>query len=157
MKCGRCGLEIPDKTKFCPECGFDLKIDQSVALLYGQEVEVLFFFETGSDGKISGVVNPTLDQFQNHQLHGVLQRVLIGSHPMGSLGSNENASSILSFIKKSLEFLAEPYDEERYRHLSLPDLKKEYLRLFERVLKFKAQRLESLKPGEKTTNPPTKK
>jgi hypothetical protein len=155
MKCGRCGLEITEKIKFCPECGFDLKIDQSVALLYGQEVEVLFFFDPKVDGKVTGIVNPTLDQFQLHQNHTVVQRVQIGSH---SLGSDEGSSSVLPFIKKSLDFLGETYDDERYRNVSLPELKKEYLRLFERVLKVKSQRQESLnKSAEKPPLPPIKK
>jgi hypothetical protein len=70
------------------------------------------------------------------------------------MGGDESTSTVLPFIKKSLEFLAEPYEEERYRHLSLPDLKKEYLRLFERVLKVKAQRQDSLKTGSSSTPPP---
>jgi hypothetical protein len=154
MKCGRCGLEITEKIKFCPECGFDLKIDQSVALLYGQEVEVLFFFDPNADGKVIGIVNPTLDQFQLHQHHAVIQRVQVGAH---SLGPDESTSSVLPFIKKSLEFLGENYEDERYRNVSLPELKKEYLRLFERVLKVKAQRQESLKSGDKPSLPPIKK
>jgi len=154
MKCGRCGFETPDKIKFCPECGFDQKIDQSVARLFGQEVEVLFYFDPESEGKITGIVNPTLDQFQKHQNRGVNQRIVIGSAMMGS---DENSAVVLPFIKKSLEFLAEPYEEERYRHISLPELKKEYLRLFERVLKVKAQRQESLKPTDTRVAPTIKK
>jgi hypothetical protein len=154
MKCGRCGVELSEKIKFCPECGFDLKIDQSIAMLYGQGVEVIFFFDTADSGKITGIVNPTLEQYQAHQAHGVVQRVVIGTHAMGG---DESTSTVLPFIKKSLEFLAEPYEEERYRHLSLPDLKKEYLRLFERVLKVKAQRQDSLKTGSSSTPPPPKK
>jgi hypothetical protein len=154
MKCGRCGLEITEKIKFCPECGFDLKMDQSVALLYGQDVEVLFFFDPKADGKVTGIVNPTLEQFQQHQTRAVVQHVQIGSH---SVGSDENTSTVLPFIKKSLEFLGEPFEEDRYRHISLPELKKEYLRLFERVLKVKAQRMEGLKPGDKPQPPPIKK
>jgi hypothetical protein len=154
MKCGRCGLEITEKIKFCPECGFDLKMDQSVALLYGQAVEVLFFFDPKADGKVTGIVNPTLEEFQQHQTRGVVQHVQIGGH---SVGSDENSATVLPFIKKSLEFLGENYEEDRYRHVSLPELKKEYLRLFERVLKVKAQRMEGLKPGDKPTLPPIKK
>lgn len=154
MKCGRCGAELSDKNKFCPECGFDLKIDQSVAQLYGQEVEVLFFFDpTSSSGLVTGIVNPTLEQYQSHQANGVVQRVVVGAQS----GNVESTASVLSFIKKSLEFLAEPYEEERYRHLSLPEMKKEYLRLFERVLKVKAQRQDTLKPGDKSTPTPPKK
>jgi hypothetical protein len=120
--------------------------------LYGQEAEVLFFSD--SDGRITGIVNPTLEQFHSQQAHGIVQRVIIGAH---SVSGEESPATVLPFIKKSLEFLAEPFDEDRYRHLNLVDLKKEYLRLFERVLKFKAQRQETLKAGDKSALPPPKK
>jgi len=144
MKCGRCGYQADDSSKFCPECGFDLQMDQTAARLYGQEVDVLFFYDHVNTEKVTGIVNPTLDQLDRHKLHGVVQKVLIGS---AVSGTDENANAVLPFIKKSLEFLAEPYDEERFRHLSLPELKKEYLRLFERVLRVKSQRQEIMKPA----------
>ena len=54
--------------------------------------------------------------------------------------TDENAGAVLAFIRQSKEFLAEEYNETDYRNLPVADLKKEYLKLFERVLKTKAQR-----------------
>jgi len=152
MKCGRCGFIADDKNKYCPECGCDLQMDQNAARLYGQEVDVLFFFDPESQDKITGIINPTLDQFQKHKSRGVVQKVMIGS---AMTGTDDNTSAVLAFIRKSLEFLQEPFEDDRYRHLSLPDLKREYLRLFERVLKVKAQRQEIMKPNQPP--PPPKK
>jgi hypothetical protein len=143
MKCSNCSTKNDPKNKFCKECGADLKghPEHSVVVtnseLFGKEVEVLFYLDT-STGKISGFVNPTDDQIGRYKKDAVLQHVIVEAPD--DVNADENAGAVLAFIRQSKEFLGEEYDETFYRKYSVADLKKEYLRLFEKVLKAKAQR-----------------
>jgi hypothetical protein len=143
MKCSSCNTKNDPKNKYCKECGVDLKNHPEHALvitnseLYGKEVEVLFYLDSSS-GKISGFVNPTNDQISHFKKDSVVQRITVEAPE--NVVTDENAGAVLAFIRQSKEFLGEDYDENYYRKYSVVDLKKEYLRLFERVLKVKAQR-----------------
>jgi hypothetical protein len=55
--------------------------------------------------------------------------------------------TILTFIRQSKEYLSEDFNESFYRKFTPQDLKKEYLKLFERILKVKAQRGDAPKPA----------
>jgi Double zinc ribbon len=143
MKCSNCNTKNDPKNKYCKECGVDLKTHPEHALvvtnseLYGKEVDVLFYLDT-STGKISGFVNPTEDQVGRYKKDSVLQKITVEAPD--NVIADENAGAVLAFIRQSKEFLGEEYNETSYRNFSVADLKKEYLRLFERVLKTKAQR-----------------
>jgi predicted amidophosphoribosyltransferase len=143
MKCSQCHTKNDPKNKYCKECGVDLKSHPEHAQtitnseLFGKEVDVLFYLDT-STGKISGFVNPTEDQIGRYKKDSVLQRVLVEAPD--NVTADENAGAVLAFIRQSKEFLSEDYDETFYRNYSVSELKKEYLRLFEKVLKVKAQR-----------------
>jgi hypothetical protein len=141
MKCGRCGTKNEPSAKFCKECGIDLQAGAqgqgltTISELYGKEVDVLFFIENFT-GKISGIVNPTEEQIGRYR-EGVLQRVLVESP--STLESDENIGAILTFIRQSKEYLGEKYNENQYRNTSPAELKKEYLKLFERILREKSR------------------
>lgn len=141
MKCGRCGTKNEPSAKFCKECGIDLQANAqgqgltTISELYGKEVDVLFFIENFT-GKISGIVNPTEEQIGRYR-EGVLQRVLVESP--STLESDENIGAILTFIRQSKEYLGEKYNENQYRNTSPAELKKEYLKLFERILREKSR------------------
>lgn len=143
MKCSKCEAKNDANSKFCKECGAelhpqpDLQLVNANAELIGKEVLVLFFFEPFS-GKISGIVNPTDDQLTRYQKTSIAQRITIQGADEDSGG--EGIGAILSFIRQSKEFLGEDYTENFYRTHTIPELKKEYLKLFERVLKEKARR-----------------
>lgn len=144
MKCVRCGSENPPSDKFCGQCGMDLKAQPGeapsvFARLLNREVRILFYFEDTRGEKISGIVNPTLEEIEKYQDSGVVQTVRI-TPDMG-----ERPESILPFIKQSKEFLGEPYDEAQYRNWDTKTLKKEFLRLFERVLKAKEKRQDAMR------------
>jgi len=109
-------------------------------LLFGKEVELLFWSEDPEFEQVSVIVNPTLDEVQRHRHDGILQKVMIGT----SADAGESAAMILPFIKQSKEYLGEDFDPGLYRGLPSAELKKEYLRLFERVLKEKNKRQEKL-------------
>jgi Double zinc ribbon len=138
MKCPRCGAKNDPKNKFCSECGGELQSISEQAFnsagLIGHEVEVLFFNDTFSN-KIGGIVNPSPDQIGRYK-HGIVQKVVI----QAATEVDETAGTVLTFIKQSKEYLGEDYNENTYKSFSHADLKKEYLKLFERVLKMKAQR-----------------
>jgi hypothetical protein len=147
MKCGQCGAKNDPKNKFCSECGIELQSHpRSQALtgitgiseLYGKDVEILFFIENFT-GKISGIVNPTEDQVGRYR-EGVLQKVVIETP--SSTETDENIGAILTFIRQSKEYLGEKYNENQYRNSSPVELKKEYLKLFERILKDKSKKSE---------------
>jgi len=143
MKCSNCHTKNEPQNKYCKECGKELKghpghvpvITNSE--LYGKDVDVLFYLDS-STGKISGFINPTEDQVNRFRKDSVLQRVTVEAPE--DVVADENAGPVLSFIRQSKEFLGEDYNESSYRNFSVPELKKEYLKLFERVLKMKAQR-----------------
>jgi hypothetical protein len=143
MKCGACNTKNDSHSKYCKECGQELKSNPEYSQpvknseLYGKEVEVLFYLDK-SIGKISGFVNPTEDQINRYKKDSILQVVTVLAP--GDVTADENAGTILSFIRQSKEFLGEDYDESYYRKYSGMELKKEYLRLFERVLAIKAKR-----------------
>jgi hypothetical protein len=153
MKCERCGTKNEPKSKFCRECGLefanptDSQVTTPVSELFGKEVDVLFFIEQFT-GKISGIVNPTEDQISRYR-DGILQRITIDSGSNNA--TDETVGTILTFIRQSKEYLGEDYNENYFRNFSATDLKKEYLRLFERILKAKALRQEP-----KPTPPPDK-
>lgn len=145
MKCGQCGNENPPEDKFCGECGADLQIELrkeklAVAKLLDREVNVLFFFENLEEDRVGGIVNPTPEQIGKYQEYGVLQTVRIGKNEAG-----ERPDMILPYIRQSKEFLGETYDESTYRGWDVKSLKKEYLKLFEKVLKAKEKRQDSLR------------
>ncbi len=141
MKCAQCGTKNDPQSKFCRECGADLQgkpkssAATPVSELYGKEVEVLFFIESFS-GKITGIVNPSEDQITRYR-EGILQRVVIETP--SETGADENIGAVLTFIRQSKEYLGEKYNENEYRNFSTADLKKEYLKLFERILKEKSR------------------
>ncbi len=143
MKCSNCETNNAAHSKFCKECGQDLKghpAHTPIVMnseLYGKEVDIFFYIDPTS-GKITGLVNPTEELIGKVKKEGVRQRVTIEAPD--NVVTDENAGAVLAFIRQSKEFLAEEYNETDYRNLPVADLKKEYLKLFERVLKTKAQR-----------------
>ena len=143
MKCSNCHTRNDSQNKYCKACGQDLKShpDYSPAIsnseLYGKEVDVLFYVDKAT-GKILGYVNPTEEQIGRYKKDSVVQTVTVEAP--GDVVADENSGAILSFIRQSKEFLGEDFDDSTYRNYSVQDLKKEYLRLFERVLKVKAKR-----------------
>jgi len=146
MKCHQCGTDSELKSKFCNECGAELqrtgKKEKSpvAARLFGKEVELLFWSEDPDYEQVSVIVNPTLEEVNRHRSDGILQKVMIGT----SSDAGESAAMILPFIKQSRDYLGEEFDPGIYRGLPPSELKKEYLRLFERVLKEKNKRQEKL-------------
>jgi hypothetical protein len=146
MRCHQCNHDNEIKAKFCSECGAELvrvsKRERPAAstLLFGKEVELLFWSEDPEFEQVSVIVNPTLDEVNRHKNDGILQKVMIGT----SADAGESAAMILPFIKQSKEYLGEEFDPGLYRGLPPSELKKEYLRLFERVLKEKNKRQEKL-------------
>jgi hypothetical protein len=144
MKCAQCGTKNEPGSKYCKECGIELQASSvapvltAISELFGKEVEVLFFIENFT-GKISGIVNPSEDQIGRYR-EGYLQKVLIET-PSGS-DPDENIGALLTFIRQSKEYLGESYNENQYRNSSTADLKKEYLKLFERILRDKSKKSE---------------
>lgn len=136
------------KAKFCSECGGDLAAKSgshpltAISELYGKEVEVLFFIENFT-GKISGIVNPTEDQIGRYR-EGILQKILIDA-PI-TTESDENVGALLTFIRQSKEYLGDKYDESNFRNYSTADLKKEYLKLFEKILRVKSKNMDMKPP-----------
>ena len=143
MKCSKCDAKNDAQSKFCKQCGAELKAQPEMQLvntsaeMVGKDVLVLFFIDPFS-GKISGIVNPTDDQLARYQKVSIVQKVTIQGADDETAG--EGIGAILSFIRQSKDFLGEDYNETFYRAHSIADLKKEYLKLFERVLKEKARR-----------------
>ncbi len=141
MKCGQCGTKNDPQNKFCSECGTDLKshprsqVSTGLSELYGKEAEILFFIESYT-GKISGIVNPSEDQLVRYR-EGVRQKVVIETP--SSSETDENVGALLTFIRQSKEYLGEKYNESLYRNSTPAELKKEYLKLFERILKDKSR------------------
>ncbi len=156
MKCSQCGTKNDPNSKFCKECGTVLagpaggETLTSISELYGKEVEVIFFIENYT-GKISGIVNPTEDQVGRYR-QGILQKVVI-ENPANN-EPDENIGAVLTFIRQSKEYLGEAYNESHYRNFSTVELKKEYLKLFERILREKSKRSE---PKPTPPAPPEKK
>jgi hypothetical protein len=150
MKCTQCGFKNEVTNRFCGQCGKELLAHpDSIAVttlseLYGKDVDVLFFIENFT-GKITGIVNPTEDQIGRYR-DGVLQKITIqsGVNP----ANDETVGTILTFIRQSKEYLGEPYNENNYRNFPTTELKKEYLRLFERILKAKNKMPEAPKNPE---------
>lgn len=141
MKCPRCGVKNDPKGKFCSDCGAELPASERVneqlfnsAGLIGKEIQVLFFNDSFA-GKIGGIVNPSTEQISRYK-NGVVQKVVI----QAANAEDETVGTVLTFIKQSKEYLGDEYNENAYKSFSHADLKREYLKLFERVLKMKAQR-----------------
>lgn len=155
MKCAQCGFKNDAKSRYCSQCGAELYAhsdDQSattLAELYGKEVDVLFFIENFT-GKISGIVNPSEDQIGRYR-EGIVQRVAIESGTNNA--TDETVGTLLTFIRQSKEYLGDKFEESQYRNFSPHDLKKEYLKLFERILKAKAMHGE---PPKQANAPPVK-
>ncbi len=149
MKCTQCGFKNEVKSRFCSQCGLELLAHPdagqitTLTELYGKEVEVLFFIESFT-GKISGIVNPSEDQIGRYR-EGVVQKVTIESN--ANSATDETVGTILTFIRQSKDYLGEDFNESNYRGNTPQELKKEYLKLFERILKVKAQRGEAPKPA----------
>jgi len=110
----------------------------AISELYGKEVSVLFFIENFT-GKVSGIVNPTEDQIGRYR-EGILQKVTI-EVPV-TTESDENVGALLTFIRQSKEYLGEKYEEGNFRNYSTNDLKKEYLKLFEKILRVKSKNMD---------------
>lgn len=146
MKCYRCGNENEIKAKYCVECGAEMQRSRPrekshiTKQLFGKEVELLFWSADPAFEQVSVIVNPTLEEVHRHQDDGILQKVMIGT----TSDAGESAALILTFIKQSREYLGEEFDPSLYRGVPPSELKKEYLRLFERVLKEKNKRQEKL-------------
>jgi hypothetical protein len=153
-QCAQCGFKNDPKNRFCGDCGAELRPGQEnhplplLSELYGKEAEVLFFIE-GVTGKITGIVNPTQGQLERYR-QGILQKVTIEAAGAGATA--ESAATILTFIRQSKDYLGEDFNENLYRGFSPADLKKEYLRLFEKILKAKAQRQDAPKTGQAKTD-----
>jgi hypothetical protein len=149
MKCSQCGTLNEPKNKFCYECGIVLAVEEEVvekpltAHLFGKEVDVLFFAEPFTE-KINGIVNPSPEQKMRYRKDGIVQRVIIESPH----ASDDSIATVMAFIRQSKEYLGEEFHEVHYHSFSLPDLKKEYLKLFERVLKMKEKRGDNSKPAD---------
>jgi len=142
MKCGNCGTKNEPKNKFCSDCGTDLQshpdsqaVSTTLSELFGKEVDVLFFLENYT-GKISGIVNPSHDQIGRYR-DGILQRITIETPAPND--PDENIGAVLTFIRESKEYLGEKYEESYYRSFTTRDLKKEYLKLFEKILRVKSK------------------
>lgn len=154
--CPQCGHASEENDKFCKECGHALKRARRetplnpLLQLFGKEVELLFYTDDPKGEAVQVIVNPTREEIARHDGDAILQNVVIGT----SSDNSESAAVILPFIKQSKEYLAEPFDPKAYRHLSPVELRKEYLKLFERVMKENVRRLEKI---EKAAPPPTKK
>lgn len=148
MKCSQCNTVNEVKNKFCFECGALLPSEveemtvQVTNNLYGKEVEVLFYQEPMSD-RIGGFVSPTPEQKMRYRKDGVVQTIIIESPHAG----DDTFATVMTFIRQSKEYLGESFSEASYLGHSLPDLKKEYLKLFERVLKAKEKRMDGMKPA----------
>ena len=74
-------------------------------------------------------------------LRKIIQKVLIET-PV-TTDSDENIGALLTFIRQSKEYLGEKYDEGNFRNYSTSDLKKEYLKLFEKILRVKSKGMDS--------------
>jgi hypothetical protein len=148
MKCSRCGAKNEIKAKYCSECGTDLVAGTApqpvtvISELYGKEIEVLFFIESFT-GKISGIVNPSEDQIGRYR-EGIIQKVTIET-PVAT-DTDENVGALLTFIRQSKEYLGEKYDESSFRNSSTVELKKEYLKLFEKILRVKSKNMDAKPP-----------
>jgi len=148
MKCPQCGTINEVKNKFCFECGTVIGTDpeeivvQVTNALYGKDVDVLFFQEPLTE-KVSGFVNPSPEQKMRYRKDGVVQRVVIESPH----AQDDTFATVMTFIRQSKDYLQEPFHESNYLGYSLPDLKKEYLKLFEKVLKAKEKRMDGIKPA----------
>ncbi len=158
MKCPHCGAKNDAGNKVCKDCGFALKpqtensSSTTVTELLGKDVEVLFFTDSFT-GKISGIVNPSQDQILRYK-DGILQHVTISTGVSGV--TDEMAGTLLTFIRQSKDYLGENFNENNYRSWSTVELKKEYLRLFEKIfLRAKVQPQES-KPGGHMDKPEKK-
>lgn len=154
MKCAQCGTKNDPKNKFCFECGAELVAEveefpvQATNNLYGKEVEVLFYQEPLSD-KIGGIVSPTSEQKMKYRKDGVVQHVVIESpHAV-----DDTFAAVLAFIRQSKDYLGEEFHESHYLSYDIKDLKKEYLKLFERVMKMKEKRIDSVKPNPNISKP----
>ncbi len=150
MKCSHCGAKNDASQKVCKDCGFalhsqsDTQTTTTVSELIGKDVEVLFFTDSFT-GKISGIVNPSQDQIYRYK-DGLLQHVTISTGV--SSVSDEMAGTLLTFIRQSKDYLGENFNENNYRSWSTAELKKEYLRLFEKIfLRAKIQPQESKPQG----------
>jgi hypothetical protein len=148
MKCVHCAAENESNSKYCKECGIGMTASTetqsltTISELYGKEVEVLFFLESYT-GKIAGIVNPSEDQINRYR-DGILQSVTIKSGTDDP--SADTVGTILTFIRQSKEHLGEKFNENQYRNFSPSDLKKEYLKLFEKLLMYKDKRQQLKSP-----------
>ncbi len=142
MKCVHCGTINEHKNMYCGKCGASLPSEvggeptTQASELYGREVDLLFFLEKYT-GKISGIVNPSEDQFGRYR-EGIRMRFVI--EPGSDSSNQEEVGALLSFIRQGQEYLGEKFDANQHRGLSVSQLKKEYLRLFERMLLDKEKR-----------------
>jgi hypothetical protein len=148
MKCPQCSTTNDIKNKYCYECGAELVTEveefpvQVTSNLFGKEVEVLFYQEPLSD-RIGGFVSPTSEQKMKYRKDGVVQRIIIESPH----ATDDTFAAVLAFIRQSKEYLGEEFHEAHYLSFDLKSLKKEYLKLFERVMKMKEKRIDSVKPN----------
>jgi hypothetical protein len=148
MKCPQCSTVNDSKNKFCYECGAEMVPEveefavQATNALFGKEVEVLFYQEPLSD-RIGGFVSPTNEQKMKYRKDGVVQRITIETPH----ASDDTFAAVLAFIRQSKDYLGEEFHEAHYLGFDLKELKKEYLKLFERVMKMKEKRIDSVRPN----------
>lgn len=155
-KCRQCGHQAAADDNFCKECGTPLKRTKRetpvnpLLQLFGKEVELLFHTDDPTGEQIQVIVNPTREEVSRFDGDSIRQNVIIGT----TSDNSESAAVILPFIKQSKEYLAEPFDPKVYRDMTPVEMRKEYLRLFDRMMKENVRRMEKI---EKNTPPPTKR
>ncbi len=88
-----------------------------------------------------GIVNPTEEEKGRHN-QGILQKVIV--ELPDKIAPKENVGHLLALIGNAKEYLGEPYIESRYRELPPNELKREYFRLFERIMFVAGKRSEAL-------------
>ncbi len=133
MRCGQCKSFNEDSAKFCHNCGAGLgkegeKDTSPKAKLYGKTVPVLFYL--ADKGAIGAIANPSKEEEKEHSGDGLIQQVRIAG---GSGTASEVKQSYMRFIKQLKSMFGEEYYDEQFVNLEENMLKKEYLRLLERM------------------------
>ncbi len=133
MRCAKCNSFNEDGPKFCHNCGAGLlgketKDSVSKAELLGKSVRLLFFQDDNK--QINVIANPDKKIEDKHDKDGVIQMVKI----VGEGAANDQVKkSYLNFIKQMKSMFGEPYYDDQLAKLDEATLKKEYLRLLERM------------------------
>ena len=133
MRCLQCKSFNEDSAKFCHNCGAGLskgekKAEEPRAKLFGKTVKVLFYLD--ETGGVVVVGNPSKEEEAKHRKDGVVQPVKIDG---GEGAAGEVKQSYMRFIKQLKNMFGEQYYDEQFANLDEVTLKKEYLRLLERM------------------------